>query len=336
MSEPNAPLGGAEWSEGPGLVARGACMGMADVIPGVSGGTMALILGIYERLVNAIKSFDLGALKALFTGKPREALARAHWKFLGLVVCGQALGVVLFTKVLPVPQLLLSHPEQVYGLFFGLVLGSVFLLGRDLLEQGPVDPRSIGGLALGLGVGLVVTQLSRGSTVEESPLYVFGAGAVAICAMILPGISGSFVLLIIRQYAHVLGGVTTVLSFHKDMGAALGAFEHIVLPFALGCVTGIVLFSRLLSWVLKVAKRETMAAMVGLLLGSLAVIWPWQERVYETVREKQRYVGSEGWLLPGTDGGSLLALVLIALGVGIVVALDRWARKLPSHPAMLG
>lgn len=326
--------GGAEWSEGPGLVARGACMGMADVIPGVSGGTMALILGIYERLVNAIKSFDTGVLKALRRGKLRDALDRTHWKFLGLVVSGQALGIVLFTKVLHVPHLLIEYPEQIYGLFFGLVLGSVYLLGRDLLDEGPFDPKTVGGLALGLGVGLVVTQLSRGSSVNESPLFVFGAGAVAICAMILPGISGSFILLIFRQYAHVIGGLSTALSFTKDAGAAFEALQRIVIPFGLGCLTGIVLFSRVLSWVLKVAKRETMAAMVGLLIGSLAVIWPFQERVYETVRDKQRYVGSEGWLLPSADGASALALLLIAVGVGAVIALERVARK--GNQRMLG
>ena len=328
----SAAPGGASWEEVPGLVARGLCMGTADVVPGVSGGTMALILGIYVRLVAAIRSLDFTALRRLL----RFDLAGIHrhvgWRFLGAVVCGQAIGVVLFTRVFPLPRYLQTHPEQIYGLFFGLVLGSIFMLGRDVArhEEGGPAAALLAALA-GFGAGLLVVTAVPTDT-PETPLFVFFCGCVSICAMILPGISGSFVLLILRKYAYVLGKLGEVIRPYEG-GGRLEPFLEVVLPFACGCAIGLLAFARLLTWLLGRAERATLSFMTGLMAGSLYALWPFAERTWTVVRDKKRLIGSTPRLPDLGAGSAWASLGLLALGVVGVLALERLARRSPAQPA---
>lgn len=317
-----APLGGATWEEAPGLVARGACMGMADVIPGVSGGTMALILGIYARLIDAIRSFDLGALALLGKGEPRAALARVHWRFLGAVVCGQGLGVVVCTKGIKLPALIQSHPEPVYALFFGLVLGSTLWLLRDLVRSAGASLRLLLPLAGGLGLGLLVVTAVPSSGTPETPWFVFLCGSVSICAMVLPGISGSFVLLLLHQYEHVLGAVGDFI--HPEGGGGrLQPLVQVVLPFAAGCLLGLLTFVRVLGWLLRKAEQGTMAFMSGLLMGSLYALWPFAERTYQVVRGKTKPLSTTPVAPDFSQSSTWIALGLVLVGVGGVVLLER-------------
>lgn len=322
---PGAEAGGASWSEAPGLVARGACMGMADVIPGVSGGTMALILGIYARLIEAIRSFDLGALKLLGGGQPRAALERVHWRFLGAVVCGQGLGVVVCTKGIKLPALIQSHPEPVFALFFGLVLGSTLWLLRDLVRSPGAGPRLLLPLAAGLALGLVVVTAVPAQGTPDASWFVFLCGAVSICAMVLPGISGSFVLLLLHQYEHVLGAVGEVIH-PEGAGGRLEPLVQVVIPFAAGCLLGLLTFVRLLGWLLRKAEQGTMAFMSGLLMGSLYALWPFAERTYELVRGKSKLVGQTPLPPDLSLGSTWMALGLVGVGIAGVMLLERLGR----------
>jgi putative membrane protein len=320
--------GGSTWAEGPGLVARGFCMGLADVVPGVSGGTMALILGIYARLVAAIRSFDRGLLERLWARDLAGAHRRTAWRFLGCVVLGQALGIVMATAVVRLPILLEEHPQPVYGLFFGLIVGSVMLLGRDVHRQGLSGAR-VGSAVAGLLVGLLVVTAVPSDTPHER-WFVFLCGCVAISAMILPGISGSFVLLLLKQYTYVLGALGEVI--HPQSGLLADrwvALHSVVVPFGLGCVVGILAFTRLLHWLLARAQWATMSFMTGLLVGSLYAVWPFAARHYELVRGKQRLVSSAPRWPAAFDGDVALALGLILVGVAAVLIMDRVARKDP-------
>lgn len=303
-------------------------MGAAEVIPGVSGGTMALILGIYPRLIAAVKSFGVDALKDLGGRRWSKLQRDLGWRLLLLVGIGQALGIVVCLKGIKLPELLVRPDSATvtYGLFFGLVAGSAVILARDLIQDGLRGTWILAflvgvGLALGLSLGV------KGAT-PRTPWFTFLCGAVAICAMILPGVSGSFLLLLLRQYERILGGVSDLL--HPADGSWSARWEalvQIVGPFGLGCVTGIVLFSRLLHWLLERYERATLAFMTGLLVGSLWLLWPFQQRTFVEVRGKQVFEGSTGHELPSLDGVGFGALAMVVLGAVGIVALDLYAQR---------
>lgn len=274
-------------SEIPVIVLKGFGMGTADVIPGVSGGTIALITGIYDRLLAAIKSFNGEVIKAALTFQFGKAFSLFHWKFLFSLLTGIASAILFFTKVVPLPLLIYTQPEPVYGLFFGLILGSVLVISRKLF---PVDLLMTAGIAAGTVIGYVTVTLVPFETPSELP-FIFLYGVVAIIAMILPGISGSFILLILRKYDYIFGNIGLLGT--SETLPALG----ILTVFAFGCLTGITLFSHVLSWLLKHYYRPTMAVLVGFLLGTLWVIWPWQIRKFEeAVKPKVVEQNDARWL----------------------------------------
>lgn len=283
-------------------------MGSADVIPGVSGGTIALILGIYAHLINAIKSFDRVWLKSVVTLDFRDIFARPHFSFLLPLFAGIVCALLFFTRLVPLPQLLLEYPEQIYGLFFGLISGSIIVL---LKEVAGLNRRTVIPLLAGIAAGLIVFNLVPMET-PESSWFIFLSGALALCAMLLPGISGSFILLILNKYAYIF--------------SAIGYFRFsVIVPFALGAVTGLVLFSRILSWLLKRYHQQTLVSIIGLLIASLWVIWPFQERIYETVRNKPRLVNSIPYFPSELSQTLLFAVFMIIVGFGIVILLERLA-----------
>lgn len=267
-----------EWRESPYLMIKGFLMGSADIVPGVSGGTMALITGIYDRLIFAIKSADTTAIGHLLKFRVKELVAHFHWKFLFLLLSGVFLAIVFFTRVVPLQIYMFTHPEMVYGLFFGLILGSIFLLIAEIKAE---DRKWRGGLPLVAGAvfGFWVVTLVPADT-PETFLFVFLSGAISICAMILPGISGSYILLIFRKYDYILGELGR-LGTTETFTALIN-----LAPFILGALTGLILFSRILSWLLRNFHATTLLVLIGFLIGSLYVIWPYQDRTFEeSVRE---------------------------------------------------
>lgn len=266
------------WKELPYLMIKGFLMGSADIVPGVSGGTMALITGIYDRLIHAIKSVDFQALKSFFLFRWSAFFGHFHWKFLLQLFSGIVLAVIFFTRVVPLQVYMFTHPEIVYGLFFGLIVGSVFLLIAEI-DSSKKNWTSLAPLAAGALFGFWVVTLVPADT-PDTFWFVFLSGSVAICAMILPGISGSYILLIFRKYDYILSQL-------GELGSAgTGQALLNLLPFVLGCLIGLALFSRFLSWLLRNYHAVTLFVLIGFLIGSLYVIWPWQEREYvESVRD---------------------------------------------------
>jgi len=240
------------------------------------------------------------------------------------VVLGQFLGVVVCTKGIKLPKLVteLETRPLVYAVFFGLIVGSVVTLARALRKH--VSPQVLlAGLA-GTLAGLGVVNLVPRET-PESALFVFLCGCVSICAMILPGISGSFVLLILGKYAYVLNAVGEVI--HPTGGGSRSEpFFAIVLPFACGCALGLLTFARFLSWLLRRAEAVTLSFMTGLMLGSLWVIWPFQDPTFVTVRGKQKLIETTPRLPEALDGHTFLVAGLALAGLFAVLGLERWAR----------
>ena len=293
-----------------GLLARGFAMGSADVVPGVSGGTMAFILGIYEELIDSIRAVGRPEfLRPLSRGRIGEALEAANWKFLLAVGSGIAAAILTFAR--GIEWALENHPVWVWSFFFGLVLASVVTVSRRIARWNP----SLLGLAAlftvgaWLFVGLVPVQT------PETWWFLFLAGSVAICAMILPGISGAFVLLLLGKYHFVLAAV-------NDRN-----IEPIVWVF-LGAIVGIVTFAQVLGWLFRHHHDATVAALTGLMVGSLRKVWPWKEELaFVTGPHGERIPTVERNVLPVLGGEVVTALLLAGLGLVIVLLLERWASR---------
>ena len=289
------------------LVVKGFCIGAADIIPGVSGGTMAFILGIYAEFIAAIKSFDLAGLMALIRLDFKTALSRPHFGFIVPLSLGIVAALLFFTRVVELPRLLLEYPEEIYGLFFGLIAGSILVLLMEL--TGSIRIKEIILLSAGVVSGFILFNLVPVQT-PEAGWFIFIAGALAICAMMLPGISGSFVLLILNKYAYI---------FH-----AIGYLKlSVLIPFAAGAVTGLVFFSRLLSYILEHYYRLTMVFITGLLVASLSVIWPFQERIYETIGDNPRLIDTNPVFPLEVSQSVLISFALIVTGFVIVLGINQ-------------
>ena len=285
-------------------------MGAADVVPGVSGGTMAFILGIYQQLIEAIKSFDLIWFQSFFKFDINVVITRPHFSFLVPLCIGIFCALLFFTRIVSLPTLIYTHPEAVYGLFFGLIVGSIWVLftHADTLKIRHFIALLSGGIAGAIVFNLVPVQT------PDTSWFIFLSGTLAICAMILPGISGSFILLILNKYTYVFN--------------AIGYFKlSILIPFGLGAVTGLLLFSRFLSMLLKKYYQSTIMFITGILLASLWVIWPFQERDYEVIRGKQYLIYSAP-VLPSDITSSLIFPTLLALSREVfVILINRFAKS---------
>ena len=243
---------------------KGACMGAADVIPGVSGGTIAFITGIYDEFVGSIARIDAEAVKMLFKGKIRDFWNHINGWFILSIVLGIGTSVVALAGLM---QMLLSdHPIQTWAFFFGLIVASSIFILRGISGWKALD---LGLLALGVVLGVTVCTLSPTET-PEALWFIFLSGAIAICAMILPGISGSFILLILGKYQYIMGVITNLVS-----GVDMGKNLLIMGVFMTGAVVGILGFSKFLNWLLARWNKETLIVLAGFIIGSLVKVWPW-------------------------------------------------------------
>lgn len=244
--------------------AKGACMGAADVIPGVSGGTIAFIMGIYDEFVGSIASIDAEAVKMVFKGRFRDFWKHINGNFLLSLVIGIGVSVVAIARMMQ--MLLKQHPIQTWAFFFGLIVASSIFIIKGIsgwkLREG-------GLLAFGIALGAIVCTLSPTKTPDDL-WFIFISGALAICAMILPGISGSFILLILEKYEYIMSRITELTS-----GTNVGSNLLILGVFMLGAVVGILGFSKLLRWLLARWNKETLVVLAGFIIGSLVKVWPW-------------------------------------------------------------
>lgn len=246
------------------ISAKGACMGAADVIPGVSGGTIAFIMGIYDEFVGSIAKVDSEAVKLLFKGKFREFWKHINGNFLLSLVAGIGASVVILAGLM---QMLLSnHPIQTWAFFFGLIVASSIFILRGISGWKLRDGLFI---ILGCVLGVVVCTLSPTQT-PDALWFIFLSGAIAICAMILPGISGSFILLILGKYQYIMGVISGLAS-----GQDIASNIVILGVFLIGAVVGIIAFSKFLHWLLARWNKETLIVLAGFIIGSLVKVWPW-------------------------------------------------------------
>ncbi len=237
---------------------KGMAMGAADIVPGVSGGTIALVTGIYERLIGAIKSIGVDTVKGLFKNGFKQTWQEIDGTFLVSLLAGIMTSILLFARLLHFA--IEEYPMFIWPCFFGLVLASVFYVGRHV---GQWNAQRICLLVLGAAIAAAI-GLSSAAEIVVTPLTLFLSGALAICAMILPGISGSFILLLLGMYGHIIAAVKS-----------LDVLTLII--FASGCVVGLMAFSRFLAWLLASYKEATMALLTGFMLGALIKLWPWKE-----------------------------------------------------------
>ena len=292
------------------LVLKGMCMGAADVVPGVSGGTMALIMGIYQPLISAIRSFDWVWAKSILRFDVKAMLQRPHFGFLIPLMMGILFSVIIFTRIIPLPILIKTHPELIYGLFFGLILASIVIL---LLETRISSLSSCLFMLIGIAIGFLVFTLVPAETPNES-WFIFVSGAIAICAMILPGISGSFLLLMMKKYSYILN--------------AIGHFNiSVIIPFALGAACGLMVFSRVLSFFLHNFYHQTMALITGLLVASLWVIWPFQQREYVTLENKQKLISSTPYIPEQWSNDVLFSILCVFVGVALVAIIHMLGQR---------
>ena len=293
------------------LIAKGFCVGSADVVPGVSGGTMAFILGIYPQLINAIKSFDSEWLRMILSLNIKGIVNRPHFGFLIPLGIGAISALLFFTRIVSLPTLIRTQPEIIYGLFFGLIVGSIVLLFRHMGMY--LLLKRILFLFLGVLFGGFVVTMVPASTPDDA-WFIFLCGAIAISAMILPGISGSFILLMMKKYAYIFN--------------AIGHFEFsIILPFVLGIITGVIIFSRILSYLLKRFYQQTILFISGLLIASLYVIWPFQTRLYEVVRNKERLISSVPYLPESFSSIVFYSIIMMFIGLAMVLVLDHFSEE---------
>lgn len=246
------------------VAVKGACMGAADVIPGVSGGTIAFITGIYDQLIGSINSINADAVKLFFSGKFKEFWKHINGTFLLSLFCGILFSVVTLAGLMQ--YLLESHPIQTWAFFFGLIVASSLFILRGIEGW---NLKAVIFLILGVCLGIIVCTLSP-TTTPDALWFIFLSGAIAICAMILPGISGSFILLILGKYKYIMEAITGLTT-----GQAVGENLVILGVFAIGAVCGIIAFSRILNWLLSRYHKQTLLVLAGFIIGSLVKVWPW-------------------------------------------------------------
>jgi putative membrane protein len=292
------------------LILKGMAMGIAEVIPGVSGGTIAFITGIYETLLNAIKSL-LGpeVIRAFRKGGISEAWSTINGTFLFFLLLGMAIGII--AGVFGVSILLEAYPVLIWAFFFGLIIASAIYIGRQVSHW--QVPQLIGlVLAIILAYWITIATPAQGT----SALWmVFLAGSIAISALILPGISGSFILLLMGMYTVILPEVKNALSTFDPTSLVL------VAVFALGCLFGLATFARALSWTFKHFKDTTLAILTGFMIGSLNKIWPWRNILSTRIDSGGEEVPFlEKSVLPGQfEGETFLVLAILMMVIGFVV-----------------
>nr|MBF0684926.1 DUF368 domain-containing protein [Pseudomonas sp.] len=297
------------------LYIKGIAMGAADVVPGVSGGTIAFITGIYEELLRSIGAIP-GAAMHLARGRVREAWHTANANFLLVLAAGILTSIFSLARL--ISYLLENHPIPLWSFFFGLILVSVHLVGKEIQRW---SLSRIAALVLGVAFAYLITVAAP---VEWSGAgwSLFLAGAIAICAMILPGISGSFILVLLGLYPVVLAAVRDL-----DLG--------VLAVFASGCLVGLLSFARLLSWMLRHWRDVTLAFLTGLMLGSLNKVWPWKETLtWRTNSQGERTPLLEQNLSPdsfasltGQDPQLVLALMMAIGGIVLVLGLEWFAGR---------
>jgi putative membrane protein len=295
-----------------GLWLKGVCMGSADVIPGVSGGTIALITRIYEDLIGALRSIDGKVVQKILAFDFKGVIARVHTRFLLMLFLGVVTAILSLARLMN--YLLHHHPVPTWSLFFGLIVASVLIVGKQV--TGWFGKAGIS-FVIGIISGSIIVNLIPINT-PETLWFIFLCGFVAICAMILPGISGAFILLILGKYEFITGTLKNPFIMQNIV---------IIFVFCLGCLIGLISFSRVLNYLLSRFHNLTLAFLAGLITGSLQKIWPWKQ-IIETqiIRGKEHVIWGHPILPAGIDQEFMMALFMAILGFVAVWVIGRMSR----------
>ncbi|MBK6265805.1 DUF368 domain-containing protein [Marivirga sp. S37H4] len=300
------------------LLLKGMAMGGADVVPGVSGGTIAFITGIYDELLTSIKSIDGEALRLITKFKIKEFWQHINGNFLITLVAGIAISIFSLAKI--ISYLLLTYPILVWSFFFGIIVIAAIIVARDIDNK---DWKAVLAGIMGIVIAYAITEATPAET-TEAWWFIFLSGAIGICAMILPGISGAFILLILGKYKFVMEAVE---SFNIP----------VILTFIAGCIVGILTFARFISWLLHKYQSMTVALLAGFMIGSLNKVWPW--KVIDSFR-----LNSKGDQVPFLDHNVLPhqylqevgdpqlieAIAMACFGILLVIAIEKIANMLKT------
>lgn len=287
---------------------KGIGVGSANVIPGVSGGTIALITGIFERLINALKSFNLTAIKLFFSGKFKEFAQHTDLWFLASVGAGVVTAILSIARLFEF--LFAEYPIYLWSFFFGMILVSIYYVGITIEK---FNWKVLVSFVIGTAIALFI---AFGTPANENSnfIYLMICGAVATCSMILPGLSGSFVLVLMGNYQLIMIDAVNDLNL------------KILFPVAVGGVVGLLAFSHLLSWIFKNYRDITIAMLTGFILGSMPIIWPWKNDVITYFGSECKVTGYD-YYLPEFNIEFAIALVILLIGAALIVLTEKMAKK---------
>lgn len=293
------------------LFFKGVGMGTADIVPGVSGGTIAFITGIYEALLTAIASINSRLVLQVLRLNLKQALAGLHLRFLVTLVCGIALAVISTSHLMH--YLLTEHAVQTWSVFFGLITASILVVAHSINKRFTSFPALILGAILAYGITGLIPLYT-----PEEPWFIFFSGMIAICAMILPGLSGSFILLILGKYAFITAALRNPVNPDN---------LETILIFITGCLVGILGFSRILRYGLARWHDYTLALLTGIMLGSMRKVWPWKITLESQIIRGKEHVLREENVWPLLDFEFGIALLLMLTGFTLVMLLDKISRQ---------
>jgi len=298
------------------IALKGMGMGAANVIPGVSGGTVALITGIFEDLINSIKSLDLKALKLLLKFDLKGFAKHINLSFLIAVFAGIGFSIISFAWILG--YLFENYPVFIWSFFFGLILASVIFVAKTITKW---NWSVILVFLIGTGIAVTIAFLEPAQK-NEATWYLIICGIIAASSMILPGLSGSFVLILLGNYQLIM--ITAV----KGLSSNLIDSIKILIPVAIGAGIGLLGFSHLLSWIFEKYKNQTIAILSGFILGSLTILWPWKTEITKTFGSgdliKEKVVGYN-WHIPNFDTNLIIAISIMIAGFIIIWLMEKFA-----------
>jgi len=322
------------------LVLKGLAMGAANKVPGVSGGVVAFVAGFYEEFIFSLQRINFKAFKLLINGRFRSLYYYTNFKFLGLLILGMVISYFSISQLLD--YLLVHYELYVWGAFFGMIIGSVYYISKDFDEW---SSRSILYVLAGIAVGVAISFLEP-ATENDNLFFVFFCGMVGVSGMTMPGLSGSFILILFGNYVLLLvDSVNALYDTIADIFLMDFSFIHnavrlrllkVLVVFSLGSLAGLVTLSHLLGYLLKLYRKETYAVIIGFITGSLGVVWPWKEKIFKLDKYGEFITDAHGifildnykrYLPDFTDSTTWLTILFILIGIIIVLGLGWYENK---------
>lgn len=321
------------------LILKGLGMGAANKVPGVSGGVVAFVAGFYEEFIYSLRKVNLKAFKLLINGRFKSFFHYVNGRFLSLLFFGMIVSYFSVSKIL---DYLIKHYElYVWSVFFGMIIGSIYYINKDFKDW---NYKTVISLVIGILLGVSISFLPP-ATENDNLWFVFFCGIISVSGMTLPGFSGSFILILLGNYVLLLVDSVNALSVtvYEIFNGNFSFIDHserirmlkVLLVFTLGSITGLVTFSHLLSYILKNHKSITLSAIIGFIVGSLGVVWPWKKTIYKMTEDSTHILDSSGGkvvknysrFIPELNTETYYAIAFIILGIALVLALEFYGQK---------